>query len=111
MASIGADELFDFVGDAYARGERWFGLRGVPVPLPARILPWPRRVSLKFVIGEPLAPPLVPAGDADENLVRRFRHEVAGALHELIDVALAQRAGIRIGPSLGSEAEILGSAE
>jgi 1-acyl-sn-glycerol-3-phosphate acyltransferase len=97
LASIGSDELFDFVGDAYARGERWFGPRGIPVPLPARILPLPRRVPLRFVIGDPLAPTVGPERASDDGAVRRFRHEVAGALHELIDVALARRAGIRLG--------------
>jgi 1-acyl-sn-glycerol-3-phosphate acyltransferase len=97
VASIGTDELFDFVGDAYARGQRWLGRRGIPVPLPARILPLPHRVPLKFVIGEPLGPPVVSTGEVDESMVRRFRHEVAGALHELIDVELAERAGIRLG--------------
>jgi 1-acyl-sn-glycerol-3-phosphate acyltransferase len=96
LASIGSDELFDFVGDAYARGERWFGPRGIPVPLPARWLPLPRRVPLRFLIGDALAPTVGPDRASDEVAVRRFRHEVAGALHELIDLELARRAGIRV---------------
>lgn len=97
MASIGSDELFDFVGNAYARGERWLGRRGFPLPLPARVLPLPRRVPLEFIIGEPLAPSVGPEHWADAALVHRYRNEVAGALHELIDVALARRAGIDLG--------------
>jgi 1-acyl-sn-glycerol-3-phosphate acyltransferase len=96
LASVGSDELFDFVGDAYARGERWLGRRGIPVPLPARLVPLPKRVSLEFVIGEPLTCGTGPDRYTDDATVRRYRHEVAGALHELIDVALARRAGIRI---------------
>jgi 1-acyl-sn-glycerol-3-phosphate acyltransferase len=96
LAAIGSDEWFDFVGDAYARGERWLRRRGVPVPLPARWLPFPRRVRLSFVVGEPIPPP-APIGEDDERAVRRFRHEVAGALHELIDVGLAHRAGVDVG--------------
>lgn len=97
LASVGTDQLFDFVGDAYARGERWFGPRGIPIPLPATLLPLPRRVQLRFVIGDPLPPTVGPERASDEVAVRRFRHEVAGALHELIDVELARRAGIRLG--------------
>src|SRR5437868_4181930 len=44
LASIGADDLFDFVGNAYRRGERWLRRTGIPIPLPARILPIPHRV-------------------------------------------------------------------
>jgi 1-acyl-sn-glycerol-3-phosphate acyltransferase len=95
VAAIGSDEIFDFVGDAYGRGRRWLGLERFPVPLPARLLPWPRRVPLRYVIGEALTPPAGPEGADDDRVVRRFRHEVAGALHELIDVALARRAGLQ----------------
>jgi 1-acyl-sn-glycerol-3-phosphate acyltransferase len=95
VAAIGADEIFDFVGDAYGRGRRWLGLERFPIPLPARLLPWPRRVPLRYVIGQALTPPAGPERADDELTVRRFRHEVAGALHELIDVALARRAGLQ----------------
>jgi 1-acyl-sn-glycerol-3-phosphate acyltransferase len=94
MACVGSDELFDFVGDAFARGERWLGRRGIPVPLPARLVPWPRRVPLEYVIGDPVPPGLGPECQDDEVALRRVRHEVAGALHELLDSALARRAGI-----------------
>lgn len=97
MACLGADELFDFVGDAFDRGERWLGRRGIPIPLPARLLPWPRRVALEYVIGEPLWPGVGPEQQDDGAAVHRFRHEVAGALHELLDNALARRAGVDLG--------------
>jgi 1-acyl-sn-glycerol-3-phosphate acyltransferase len=96
MACLGSDEIFDFVGDAYARGQRWLGRRGIPVPLPARLLPWPRRVPLEYLIGEALPPHVGPEQCNDEVALRRYRHEVAGALHELIDGALARRAGIEL---------------
>jgi 1-acyl-sn-glycerol-3-phosphate acyltransferase len=95
MACVGSDEIFDFVGDAFARGERWLGRRGVPIPLP--IFPWPRRVALEYVIGEPIRPAIGPEGQDDPAVLRRYRHEVAGALHELLDAALARRAGIDLG--------------
>jgi len=93
LASIGADDLFDFVGNAYRRGERWLRRRGVPVPLPARILPIPHLVPLRYVLGEPIVPP-APETMGDQTAVRRLRREVEGALHELIEDELAKRAGV-----------------
>lgn len=95
LASVGTDELFDFVGNAYARGSRWFG-RSIPVPLPRRILPIPHFVRIGFLFGEP-----IPTGDRPESAddlgsVRRLRREVEGALHELIEDELARRAGISL---------------
>lgn len=93
LACIGSDDLFDFVGNAYRRGERILRRSGIPVPLPARILPIPHLVPLRFVIGEPIAPPASIAAN-DDGIVRRFRREVEGELHELIETELARRAGI-----------------
>jgi 1-acyl-sn-glycerol-3-phosphate acyltransferase len=95
LASIGADDLFDFVGNAYRRGERWLRRSGIPVPLPARILPIPHLVPLHFVIGEPI-PPRGRERAGDPAALRSLRREVAGALHELIDEALARRSGIDV---------------
>jgi 1-acyl-sn-glycerol-3-phosphate acyltransferase len=94
LACVGADDLFDFVGNAYARGRRWLGLKNFPIPLPARILPIPHRASLRFIVGEPIVPDV--AADKSEDLpsLRWLRREVAGALHELIEDELARRAGI-----------------
>lgn len=95
VASIGTDELFDFVGDAYRRGKRWTGLH-LPIPLPSRVLPIPHLTKVTFVVGEPITPP--PAASAtDDEAVKHLRREVAGALHELIENELAKRAGIDMG--------------
>jgi 1-acyl-sn-glycerol-3-phosphate acyltransferase len=95
LASIGADDLFDFVGNAYRRGERLLRRTGIPIPLPSRILPIPHLVQLRFAFGEPISPP--PQKDAsDPGAVRRFRNEIEGALHELIEGELARRAGVDV---------------
>jgi 1-acyl-sn-glycerol-3-phosphate acyltransferase len=94
LASIGADDLFDFVGNAYRRGERWLRRTGLPIPLPSRILPIPHLVQLRFVISDPIEPPTDPEKADDPIAVRRLRHEVEGALHELLETELARRVGI-----------------
>lgn len=96
LASIGADDLFDLVGNAYRRGDRWLRGTGIPIPLPSRILPIPHLVRLRFVFGEPIMPSVGPEMASDMTAVRRLRHEVAGALHELIETELARRAGIEL---------------
>jgi hypothetical protein len=53
-------------------------------------------VPLEYLIGEALPPHVGPEQSDDEVALRRYRHEVAGALHELIDGALARRAGIEL---------------
>jgi 1-acyl-sn-glycerol-3-phosphate acyltransferase len=96
LAAIGGDDLFDFVGDAYDRGRRWLRRPGIPIPLPARILPIPHRVHLRFVIGEPIVLESRPEDADDPAAVRRARFEIQGALHELIDEELARRAKINV---------------
>lgn len=96
MAAIGADDFFDFVGDAYRRGEKLLRRRGVPLPLPARLLPIPHLVKLRYVFGEPIPPRVPPDHASDEATLRSVRHEVEGELHELIETALAARAGIAL---------------
>ncbi len=96
LASIGADDLFDFVGNAYRRGEWLLRRTGIPVPLPSRILPVPHLVRLSFVLGEPVAPSAPPEMANDGATARRLRHEIEGALHELIEGELARRAGIEL---------------
>jgi 1-acyl-sn-glycerol-3-phosphate acyltransferase len=96
LACIGADDLFDFVGNAYRRGERWLRRSGIPIPLPSRILPIPHLVRICFIFGEPIAPGVAPEAADDPAVVRRLRHEVEGALHELIESELANRAGIDV---------------
>lgn len=94
LASIGADDLFDFVGNAYRRGERLLRRSGIPIPLPSRLLPIPHLVRLRFVFGEPIPPPADATSNAET--ARRLRREVEGALHEIIETELAHRAGIEV---------------
>lgn len=94
LACVGADDLFDFVGNAYGRGRRWLGDRGLPLPLPARVLPIPHRTSLRFIFGEPIVPAIGAEQNDDLRALRHLRHEVAGALHELLENELAHRAGL-----------------
>jgi 1-acyl-sn-glycerol-3-phosphate acyltransferase len=96
VACIGADDLFDFAGNAFRRGERLLRRPGIPIPLPTRILPIPHLVRLRFVIGEPIAPAHEPEQADDPAVLRRFRHEVEGALSELIEIELARRVGIEL---------------
>jgi len=91
LACLGADELFDFVGDAYARGRRWLRTDGIPIPLPSRLLPIPHRVALRYVVGDPIAVDGIDANDPKS--LRVLRRTVEGALHELIEEELVQRAG------------------
>jgi len=95
VASIGADEVFDLVGNAFTRGSRWLRGTGIPIPLTSRLLPIPHFVRMKFMIGEPIPPP-DQACEANDVTVHRLRREAEGALHELFEHELASRAGIRI---------------
>lgn len=99
VASIGTDELFDFVGDAYRRGRRWTGFH-FPIPFPSRVLPIPHLTKVVFVVGEPIVPP-AGASEDDPVVVKRLRREVAGALHELIEDELARREGLDMGGDIG----------
>jgi len=67
------------------------------VPVPSRILPLPHLTSLRFIVGKPIPPPTVVEGPGEHEVLERFRREIAGALHELIDNELARRAGIDFG--------------
>jgi 1-acyl-sn-glycerol-3-phosphate acyltransferase len=94
IASIGADELFDLVGNAFTRGSRWLRRTGIPIPLTSRLIPIPHLVHMKFVVGDPIPVPDRFEGASEDVLVRRLRREVEGALHELFEHELAGRAGI-----------------
>jgi 1-acyl-sn-glycerol-3-phosphate acyltransferase len=96
LASIGADEMFDLVGNAFDRGSRWLRNAGIPIPRSARILPIPHLVPMKFIIGEPIAPPAPTHGSDGELAVKRLRREVEGALHEMFEHELATRVGLPI---------------
>jgi 1-acyl-sn-glycerol-3-phosphate acyltransferase len=95
LACIGADDLFDFVGNAYRRGEKVLGGL-IPLPLPARILPIPHRVHLRYVIGKPVWPTVGPEQESNMAACRHLRREIEGALHELIETELAKRAGLTV---------------
>lgn len=97
LASTGSDDWFDFVGNAYTRGERWLHGRGIPIPLPSRILPIPHLQALHFVVGEPVLPRVDPKDADDPVTLRSVRREVEGALHELFEEELARREGIDLG--------------
>lgn len=96
VALLGGDELFDFMGDPYDRGRRWFRRADWPIPLPQRILPIPHRVRFRYVIGEPLQLSGTPAQAEDPRVLRDARYLVKGALQDLIDTELARRAGLPI---------------
>jgi len=91
LAALGADDVFDLVGDAFARSRR---LRlPFPLPRPAHGLPIPHLRRLRFVVGEPI-PVGLPSEDPDArgHVERRLRREVEGALHEIFEEELARRA-------------------
>lgn len=94
VALLGGDELFDFVGNPYDRGRRWFRHPDWPIPLPQRILPIPHRVRFRYIIGAPLQLTGTPAQAEDPEVLRNARHLVKGALQDLIDTELAKRAGL-----------------
>lgn len=93
LASLGADDMFDFVGDAYSRGERWLR-RHIPIPRPA-LFSLPHLVKMRFVLGEPVLP-IARADEEQHTTERRLRREIEGALHELFEEELAERAGVSL---------------
>ena len=50
--------------------------------------------GVSFTIGEPISPPSEEELARDPHLTQRLRHEVEGALHELIEDELARRLGM-----------------
>ena len=74
--------------------ERWLH-RHFPIPRPAHLLHPLSRAKLRYVLGEPIAPLLLP-GESEDAGLRRVRREVEGALHELFERELASRAGIAL---------------
>ena len=94
LAAIGADDAFELIGNAYLRGERWLHRRRFPIPRSKRILPIPRMVQLRYVFGDPILPRFAASEAEDPAAIKSLRHEIEGALHELIEAELARRAGI-----------------
>lgn len=83
LASLGADDVFDLIGDAFARARKLH--LPFPLPRPAHLLPIVHLKPLRFVVGDP-----VPTSEGDDP--RRVRREVEGALHEIFEEELLQRA-------------------
>jgi 1-acyl-sn-glycerol-3-phosphate acyltransferase len=91
IVSLGADELFDLVGNAFARARRLH--LPFPLPRPAHLVPIPHFRTLRFEIGEPVPTTDADEGHDEEHHVRRLRREVEGAIHEIFETELARRAG------------------
>lgn len=93
LAAIGGDDLFNLVGNAFARSRRLH--LPFALPRPAHLVPVPHPHALRFVIGEPIPVADVALGNGradDEHVARRLRREVEGAIHEIIEDELARRA-------------------
>jgi 1-acyl-sn-glycerol-3-phosphate acyltransferase len=90
IASLGADDLFELVGDAFARARRLH----LPFPLPRPAHWMPHLEPLRYVIGEPIP---IDGVSSEEHAVRRLRREVEGALHEMFEAGLARRVGFPSG--------------
>ena len=93
VASLGADDVFDLVGNAFARGQKLH--LPFPLPLPAHLVPIPHPSPIRYIIGEPIPVPAARPRDAteDQAMLRRLRREVEGALHEMFEERLAQQVG------------------
>ena len=90
VACLGSDDIFDLVGNAFARSRKLH--LPFPLPRPAHLIPIPHFRALKFSVGEPI--PVDEAAVDDEHRVRRLRREVEGAIHEMIEDHLVQRANL-----------------
>lgn len=88
VASLGAEDLFDLVGNAFDRGRRLH--LPFPLPRPAHGLPIPHPTRLRYAVGEAI--PTDGVDVDDDHALRRLRREVEGALHELFEDELARRA-------------------
>lgn len=88
VASLGADDAFDLVGDAFARGRRLH--LPFPLPRPAHMVPIMHLRKMKVVIGESI--PTDAVDPDEEHALRRIRREVEGSLHEIFETELTRRA-------------------
>lgn len=99
MAMIGADDLFNLVGNAMKRGSRIH----FPIPKPAYGVPIFHPVRLKGIFGEPIVLQANPEQCDDPEVLKRCRREVEGALYEIIDLELAKRAGFEVDSTLDTQ--------
>ena len=101
VAGVGSDEWFNFVGNPFERGRRLLG-RAFPLTVPKHLWTLPHWVRPRYLIGAPI-PPLPLSQIDDAAALRRLRQTVAGALHELIDLELARRAGFALDAEVQKE--------
>jgi 1-acyl-sn-glycerol-3-phosphate acyltransferase len=92
LAGIGADEMFEVIGDAYARGRKWLH-RDFPLPRLGFGSPFFHRPQLHYAIGNPIVSRCFSEEDPDVA-AHRLCLEARGALEQLIDQGLAARVGL-----------------
>ena len=93
LASLGADDLFNLVGDAFARARKLH--LPFPLPRPAHLVPLPHFRALRFVIGEPIPVGrrrMHDAATTRSTSCARLRREVEGAIHEIFEARARARA-------------------
>ena len=97
VASLGADDMFELVGNAFDRASKLH--LPFPLPRPAHLLPIPHFTPIRYLVGEPIPVPAATADGApqDEASMRRLRREVEGAIHEMFEERLASEVGFPAG--------------
>ncbi len=93
IASLGADDIFDLKGNAFARS-RTLHLP-FPLPRPRHFVPIVHRASIRYVICDPIPMPVVDMDDTAsvDVVARRLRREIEGAIHEVFEEALSHACG------------------
>lgn len=91
LASIGADDLFNLIGNPFVRARKLH--LPFPLPRPSHLVPVPHPRAWRFVIGEPIPTATIDTSGGEELVARRLRREVEGALHEIFEEELSRRAG------------------
>lgn len=91
VASLGADGIFELVGNAFERASKLH--LPFPLPRPAHLIPIPHLSPIRYVIGEPVP---LDGPSQDPARMRRLRREVEGAIHEMFEEQLAKEAGFPV---------------
>jgi 1-acyl-sn-glycerol-3-phosphate acyltransferase len=101
IASLGAEDVFDLAGNAFARARSLH--LPFPLPRPLHLLHFAHRSSLRYVISDPIPmPPSPPHPDEHSSAsdtaaaaaaARRIRREVEGAIHEVFEDRLMHKVG------------------